>query len=323
MSLREFFRGATLEVEDLYLLEAFQISYFPGWVPEREFAAVLWAYPSIKRFLLKKNPLIGELVERVMAQYGPAADEQELAAFEDELVWTIADLLIYSKCPEFYDAMEFHGWDFGEVTGITPLEDKVVIDGGAGTGRVALEAAQTARQVFAVEPVARLRQFVREKAATVGLDNVYVMDGFLHAIPLPDEFADVLITAHALGWYLENELQEFGRVVKSGGFIIHCPGTAEIPSEEERHKRLISPDWGYAYARYETPDGWKRKYWKQVGQDVGRKADDKDLPQRHGEHRGFGFFPYSLCLRGILGNDGGATSSGSLPARWMTKMTCS
>jgi hypothetical protein len=32
----------------LFLLESFQISYFPGWVPEREFAAVLWAYPALR-----------------------------------------------------------------------------------------------------------------------------------------------------------------------------------------------------------------------------------------------------------------------------------
>jgi len=51
MSLGNLFKGVSLEVEDLYLLEAFQIGYFPGWVPERELAVVLWAYPSIKRFL--------------------------------------------------------------------------------------------------------------------------------------------------------------------------------------------------------------------------------------------------------------------------------
>jgi ubiquinone/menaquinone biosynthesis C-methylase UbiE len=177
-------------------------------------------------------------------------------------VWTIADLLVYNRCPEVYDALEFHGWDFGEVTRITPLDDKVVIDGGAGTGRVTLEAAQAARHVFSVEPVARLRQYIREKAAALGLDNVFVMDGFLHAIPLTDGFADVLITSHALGWDLERELQEFERVVKPGGAIIHCPGTADSPYDRDTHMRLVSPEWGYAYARYQQSDGWKRKYWK-------------------------------------------------------------
>jgi ubiquinone/menaquinone biosynthesis C-methylase UbiE len=264
MSLRDFFQGATLEIEDLYLLEAFQIGYLPGWAPERALAAVLWAYPSIKRFLLKKNPALEEFIEHAMEQHGPGADQQELDTCEDELLWTIADLLIYNKCPEFYDAMEFHDWGFCEVTDITRLEERVVIDGGAGTGRVTLAAASKARYVFAVEPVGRLRQFIREKAAAAGLSNVFVMDGFLHQIPLPDGFADVLITSHALGWCLEAELREFERVVKPGGYIVHCPGTAEVPSEEETHTRLISPDWGYAYARFQATAAWKRKYSKRL-----------------------------------------------------------
>ena len=261
-TFKQMFRGAALEIEDLYLLESFQISYFPGWVPEREFAAVLWAYPSIKRFLVTKCPSITDFVDRVLVQFMPTDDPQELAAYSEELVWTIADLLVYNKCPEVYDALDFHNWDFREVIDITSLQDKIIIDGGAGSGRVAIEAAQSASLVFAVEPVARLRQFIREKAFEAGLNNMLVIDGFLHAIPLPDNFADVLITSHALGWQLEQELKEFERVVKKGGFIIHCPGTAETDSEEEQHSRLISSEWGYEFSRYQEADGWKRKYWK-------------------------------------------------------------
>jgi ubiquinone/menaquinone biosynthesis C-methylase UbiE len=190
------------------------------------------------------------------------ADRQELTACSDKLLWIIADLIVYNKCPEAYDVLDFHDWDFREITSINSLEGKVVIDEGAGTGRVTLEATRTARWVFAVEPVARLRQFIREKAAKAGLSNLFVIDGFLHAIPLPDGFADVLITSHALGWRLGAELREFERVVKEGGFIIHCPGTAEIASEEDQHKRLVA--WGYEFSRYREADGWKRKYWKQI-----------------------------------------------------------
>jgi len=37
-----------LEIDDILLLESFQISYLPGWVPEKEFAAILIARPEIK-----------------------------------------------------------------------------------------------------------------------------------------------------------------------------------------------------------------------------------------------------------------------------------
>ena len=53
MVLRKMFTDVDLVIEDLYLLESFQIEYLPGWVPERELAQVLWAYPSIDRFLRK------------------------------------------------------------------------------------------------------------------------------------------------------------------------------------------------------------------------------------------------------------------------------
>lgn len=171
------------------------------------------------------------------------------------------------QMPDLYDGLEFHGWDFAEVTSITPLVGKVVVEVGAGTGRLALEAAVTADTVFAVEPVARLRQFTREKAAQQGLCNVHVLDDLGHAIPLPDGFADVVITSHALGLRLEEELEEFERVAMTGGYIIHCPGTAETPhdkSENEQHERLVSLEWGYEFSRYREADGWKRKYWKHL-----------------------------------------------------------
>jgi ubiquinone/menaquinone biosynthesis C-methylase UbiE len=261
---KSIFKGVFLEVEDLLLLESFQIEYLAQGVPEREFAAVLWANPIIQRFLVKKCRRIKSFLEQIMAKYPPAGSKKELDTCADKLVWTIADYLVYSKCPEVYDNLEFHHWDFREITSITPLNGKVVIDGGAGTGRVALEAARAARQVYAIEPVTRSRQFIHEKAAKAGFKNIFVMDGFLDSIPLPDGIADVMITSHALGWRLDNELKEFQRVVKKGGYIIHCPGTAEVPEEVFQHSFLISPDWGYQFMRYKESDGWKRKYWKQI-----------------------------------------------------------
>jgi ubiquinone/menaquinone biosynthesis C-methylase UbiE len=141
---------------------------------------------------------------------------------------------------------------------------KIVVEGGAGTGRVTLRLAQHAEQIYAVEPVTRLRQFIRNKVRDSELKNVFVLDGTLHAIPLPDNFADIFVTSHALGWYLEDELPEFERVVKTGGTIIHCPGTALSAGENETHTTLISPAWNYLVAEYQEPDGVKRKYWKQV-----------------------------------------------------------
>lgn len=251
-----------LEFEDFYLLEAFQIAYLPGWVPEKEFAVALWANPSIEDFLKRKCPFIRDFINKIKKENGQAKDNNELAICIKKVIETCSDILIYNKCPEVYDNLEFHNWDFKEVSSVVPLDDKIVLDGGSGTGRVALEAAKYARYVFAMEPVTILRQFIKDKAKKLKTDNVYVIDGFLHSIPLPDSFIDVLITSHALGWQLRDELMEFERVVKNEGYIIHCPGTADDPSEEERHNELLKNS--YSFDKYKEADGWKRKYWKKV-----------------------------------------------------------
>jgi len=251
-----------IEFEDFYLLEAFQISLLPGWVPKREFAVALWANPSIEKFLKKKYPPIRDFIDKIKKGTPPAKDNNDLAICIKKVIETCSDILIYNKCPEVYDNLEFHNWDFKEITSVVSLEDKIILDGGSGTGRVALEAAEYARYVFAMEPVTRLRQFIKEKAEKLKMDNIYVIDGFLHSIPLPDAFIDVLITSHALGWQLKDELMEFERVVKNGGCIIHCPGTADVSSEEETHNKLVEN--GYNFDKYKEADGWKRKYWKRV-----------------------------------------------------------
>lgn len=259
---KDIFRGVVLEIEDLYLLESFQIAYLPGWMPEREFAVVLENRPEIAIFLLKKHPEIKPFLDRIENEYAAVSDKPDFPGSADTVLWTIADLLVYSKSPEAYDSLEFHDWDFSEITSIASLADRIVIDAGSGTGRVALEAAEQAKTVYAVEPVPRLRQFIRQKAASSGVSNLYVVDGFLDQLPFPDSFADVLITSHALGWRLEQELKEFERVVKEGGTIIHCPGSAVKDTSGNIHDVMISSEWGYRDSVYDEANGKKRKYWK-------------------------------------------------------------
>jgi len=50
--LKKLFQGITLEVEDLYLLEAFQIESLAQYAPKREYAALLHANRDIQRFLV-------------------------------------------------------------------------------------------------------------------------------------------------------------------------------------------------------------------------------------------------------------------------------
>ena len=98
--LRELFAGADLHIEDLYLLESFQIEYLPGWVPERELALVLWDHPSIDLFLRTKSPAVSQFLDATKAGHPPAADRSDLARAEDVVVWTIAEFSVFQSTQE-------------------------------------------------------------------------------------------------------------------------------------------------------------------------------------------------------------------------------
>ena len=262
--LRKLFHGVDLKVEDLYLLEPFQIHTLQSRVPEPEFSAVLFAHPNIKKFLINKHPPIAKYIKKIQDEYGPSANKKELEEFCDKLLWEIAELIIYNRHPEIYDIRVTLGCDLEDITSVVSLKDKVVIDAGAGTGRVAFKAVKDAGIVFAVEPCANLRQFIRKKAKKNNISNLFVIDGFLHEIPLPQDYADVLITSNAIGWNLKDELNEIERVVKPGGIVIHLLSSDNIDDIDPFKQYLTNPKWNYNYSVYEKNKDIIRKYWKQI-----------------------------------------------------------
>jgi ubiquinone/menaquinone biosynthesis C-methylase UbiE len=172
-------------------------------------------------------------------------------------------LIIYNKNPDVYDARAQHeSWVINEITSLVSLDNKVVIDAGSGSGKLAFQVARIAKTVFAVEPVTNLRRFIQKKAAAEGIENIYTIDGFLHAIPFPNHFVDVLLTCRAIGWNLEEELKEVERVVKPGGQIVHIPMYQNV--DDPLYTTLTSSKWKYKCSEFELGDDFTRKYWKQV-----------------------------------------------------------
>ena len=260
--LGKLFQGVDLRVEDFLLLEAFQIGYLKNRAPARELAAVLREHPDIRYFFIHKFPPITEFIESTIDKFGPAENEKELEKCCDTLVWELAELIVYNKHPGLLDSAVDLGWSVHDIQSVSSLKYKVIIDAGAGTGRVAFEVIEDAGMVFAVEPCTSLRNFIIEKGRKRGISNLFVLDGFLHAIPLPKDFADVLITSNAIGWSLDDELNEIERVVKTGGYAIHLLSSSDTHDPYKKH--LTNPQWQYTYSEYKKDERFIKKYWKHI-----------------------------------------------------------
>ncbi|MCP4313059.1 MAG: class I SAM-dependent methyltransferase, partial [Bacteroidetes bacterium] len=183
--LRGLFPDISLTWEDMLLLETVQIKYLPDRVPEKEFATLIRTYPVIHRFLVSKYPAIAPFLSRLQEENNPVIDSNQIKAHCQEALWEIADLIIYNKSPDRFDAQAPIKWEYDEISTITSLKGKVVADVGAGSGRIAFLVAPMVQTIYAVEPISSFRSYMKEKAAKNGVDNLFVMDGTLDSLPLP------------------------------------------------------------------------------------------------------------------------------------------
>ena len=251
-----------LDFNALLLLEPFHADYISQRQPDKDIGTALNAHPAVQWYLEQIFPPIKTFIADCLALADQNPTSAQIRTAEIAVMDSMQDWLIYVLDPEKYDQLDFLKWDNSSLLEMTDFNDKVVLDIGAGTGRLAFAAAPRARYVFAIEPVANLRRFILKKSHALGFQNIYPLDGFITQIPLPDQFADILMAGHVFGDDLQNEYQELVRVVKDGGVILLHPGT-NAGSEDDAHHFLVSR--GFSFDYFEEPkDGIKRKYWKMI-----------------------------------------------------------
>jgi SAM-dependent methyltransferase len=132
--------------------------------------------------------------------------------------------LLYRLEPELYDRLAGAERLHPGVLGWLPRGVDRIAEVGAGSGRLTLELTGCGREVVGIEPARPLRQILRRKLAAADHgDRARVIHGFFDALPLPDDFADLVVACSAFtpasGHGGEAGLAEMERVCRRGGCV--------------------------------------------------------------------------------------------------------
>ena len=132
--------------------------------------------------------------------------------------------LLYRLEPELYDRLASAEHLHPGVVAWLPADVDRIVEVAAGTGRLTLELIGRARRVLAVEPALPLRRILTGKLAAADRgERARVTPGFFDRLPLPDDFADLVVACSAFTPAAdhggESGLAEMERVCRPGGCV--------------------------------------------------------------------------------------------------------
>ena len=156
--------------------------------------------------------------------------------------------LLYRLEPELYDRLATAERLHPQVVNWLPRGLNQIAEVGAGTGRLTMQLIERGRRIVAVEPALPLRRILRRKLAAADHGNrVRVIRGFFDQLPLPDDFADLVVACSAFTPAPEHGgeagLTEMERVCRpSGSVVIIWPNHLDwLAARGYRHVSFAGP----------------------------------------------------------------------------------
>ncbi|MFM8367556.1 MAG: class I SAM-dependent methyltransferase [Chloroflexota bacterium] len=142
---------------------------------------------------------------------------------------------IYKTEGDKYEALiareDYQGNILKTLREITSLENRLILDLGAGTGRLACMLAPHVSHVRAFDVSEEMLRVCKQKFTASGLSNWQVDLADHRKLPIPDQTADLVVSGWSVSYLavwnpdtwreeLENWMAEMKRVLKPGSFIV-------------------------------------------------------------------------------------------------------
>jgi ubiquinone/menaquinone biosynthesis C-methylase UbiE len=233
------------------LMERFQIRYIcnnccNGEELKTNLGIALYYNPVVKWYFVHKCPECKPVVDEITASIPSALNESDVRKSEVYVMQAVEDFIVYCYPEIMEKSCNFiYAWNKERLFELVDFSDKVVLDVGSGSGRLAFAAAEKARHVYASEPVDTLREYLRDMIVRNKIENITVVDGKADAIPYPNSTFDIVMSGHVVGDDYDGELAELTRVVKNCGYILDCPG--EDDRKNVSDKELIKRGFNEYY----------------------------------------------------------------------------
>ena len=235
------------------LMEQFQIRLMMesgGWRSNKDewrysMGVALNANPAIKWYLEHKCPECMDVISKITTEAPIITDAAEVRKAEIYALASVEDFVTHTT-PEVMEikCQYIREWDKERLYELADFKNKIVLDVGAGSGRLTFAAAMFAKEVYASEPVGTLREFIRVKIKQDNITNIRVTEALITAIPYPDDTFDIVMSGHVVGDDWDNEIEELTRVCRSGGWLLDCPGD-ETPDNDrgKQQDELLARGW--------------------------------------------------------------------------------